>query len=100
MTVARAKNAGTASSMTWLVYLIDQVWMASQNAPSGESTASSVAVAAPKIAWTERATVNCGSGRLAAGPAVVGRSGTSALAGSGAIAIPVTILDSGGCSVR
>ncbi len=99
-TASRAKNAGTASSITWEEYLMLQVWSASHSPPSGDTSASRNAVSAPNTAPAVRATVRCGSGRSLLGPAVIGTSGISGAGASGAIASPVTILDRGGCSGR
>ena len=49
--------------------------------------------------WRAARRSSCGSGRSFAGGAVVGRSGISGAGGSGAIARPVTIFASDGCSV-
>ena len=99
-TASSARNAGTDSSITWLVYLMVQVWTARNSPPSGDTTASSTADATPNTAFASRATVSCGSGRSFACGAVVGRSGISGAGGSGAIARPVTTFASDGCSVR
>ena len=99
-TESRAKNAGTASSITWLVYLMLQVWTARNSPPIGDTSASSPAVSAPTTASNVRASVRWGSGRLFAGPAVVGRSWISGAGGRGASTNPMAIFVSGGCSGR
>ena len=41
-TASSAKNAGTASSITWLEYFTVQVWTASHRPPTGETSASRI----------------------------------------------------------
>ena len=99
-TESSARNAGTASSITWLVYLMVQVWTARNSPPIGETSASRTAdrdaehgVREPRDGqlWLGEVVRRAGGGRA------VGISGAG---GRGASAMPVTIFASGGCSVR
>ncbi len=99
-TASSDRNAGTASSITWLEYFTVHVWSARYSPPTGDTNASRTAVAAPNTACVVRAAVRSGSGSSLAGGEVVGRSGISGAGGSGARTRPVMIFESGGCSLR